>query len=110
MKFAEFNASTGEFLSRRDQPAADDLLKGIGSDVPAKQTEGDQAEDAKCQEEFPRNSLAPGRNRLGRWLAGLFGRFLGQRFRSPALGSGARIRLPARRFASPPESSSFIFF
>jgi hypothetical protein len=35
VKLAEFDASTGDFLSRGDYAAADLLLKRIGRDVPA---------------------------------------------------------------------------
>jgi hypothetical protein len=47
VKLAEFDASTGDFLSRGDYAAADLLLKRIGRDVPAKKAEGDYAENAE---------------------------------------------------------------
>ena len=37
VKFAEFDAAAGDFLNRRDHAAANQLLKGIGGDVPGKQ-------------------------------------------------------------------------
>ena len=117
VKFSEFDASAGDFLHRRDHAAADQLLKGIGSDVPAEQGECKQAENTKRQKEFPQDAPARGRNRPGQRfdqrLSRGFGRRFGhgcvQRLRSPALDSGVRIWLPERRLASQPESSSFIF-
>ncbi len=110
---AEFDASARDFLQRRDHPAADHPLKGIGRDIPAEQAETNQAENAERQKEFPQDAPAFGRNRLGRWFGRRFGRWLGrwfgQRLRSPLLDSGVRIWLPERRLASHPESSSFIF-
>ena len=50
VKLAKFDASTGEFFSRRDYAAADSLLKGIGSDIPGEQAEGNQGENAERQE------------------------------------------------------------
>src|SRR5450759_1485885 len=105
VKFPELDAAAGDFLNRRDHSAADHLLKGIRSDVPAEQAESNQAENAEQQKEFPENAPTLGRNRLGR----LLGRLFGQRFRSPVLDSGVKIWLPERRLASHPESSSFIF-
>ena len=109
VQFAKLDAAARHFLQRRDHSAANHLLKGIGRDVPAEQTESDKTENAKPQKEFPQDAPAHGRNRLGRWFRRRFGRWFGQRFRSPLLDSGVRIWLPERRLTSHPESSSFIF-
>ena len=53
VKFPEFDAAPGHFLNRRDDSAADQLLKGIRSDIPAEQSESNQAENTKRQKEFP---------------------------------------------------------
>ncbi len=113
VKFPEFDAAAGDFLNRCDHAAADPLLKGIGSDEPAEQAESNQAENAERQKEFPQDTPALGRNRLGWRLARRFSQRFGRRFtqgfRSPALDSGVKIWLSERRLASHTESSSFIF-
>ena len=47
VEFTEFDASTNNFLDRRDHAAPNPLLKGIGGHVPAEQAEGNQAKQAK---------------------------------------------------------------
>src|ERR1700686_1913411 len=113
MKFAELDAATRDFLKRCDHSAADRLLKRIRSDIPAEQAESNQAENAKQQEKLPQDAPALRRRRLARWLGRLIDRMLarlvGHGFRSPALDSGVKIRLPERKLASQTVRSSFIF-
>src|SRR5882762_284901 len=45
VKFPEFDAAARDFLKRRDHSAANQLLKGIRSRVPAERSEYNQAED-----------------------------------------------------------------
>src|SRR5260221_4903438 len=113
VKFAEFDAAAGDFLDRRDDPAANELLNGIRGGVPAECTECNQAEYAKQQKQFPQCAPALGRRELARSMVQLpgrlVGRFVGQGVRSPVLDSGVKMWLPERRLASHTESSSFIF-
>src|SRR5260221_9510163 len=113
VKFAEFDAAAGDFLDRCDDPAANQLLKGIRGGVPAECTECNQAEYAKQQKQFPQCAPALGRRELARSMVQLPGRLLGpllgQGVRSPVLDSGVKMWLPERRLASHTESSSFIF-
>jgi hypothetical protein len=47
VKFAEFDASTGRPLERRNHVTPYQLMEGVGSDIPAKQSKHRQAEHAK---------------------------------------------------------------
>src|SRR4030088_1534806 len=66
VKFAEFDAAAGGFLHRRDYSAANQLLKGIGRDVPGECGEYNHAEHEKQPKKLPQNAPALGRRRLAR--------------------------------------------
>ena len=98
VEFAEFDPAAHDLLNRGNHPAANQLLKGIGGDVPGEQPKSNQAKNAERQKKLPQDAPALRRRRLS------------QRFCSPPLDSGVAIWLSERRFASQPVSSSFIFF
>src|SRR5260370_31960430 len=94
VQFSKFNAAARHFFQRRDHSAANHLLEGIGRDVPAEQTESDDAENAEPEKELPQDAPALGRYSLRRSFGRWFGRWFGQGFRSPLFHSGVRIWLP----------------
>src|SRR5690348_677342 len=93
MKLAHFDAAACRFFQGSDDLAANPLLKRVSADIPAQQSNRNQAEHRKQQEQLP--PFAPGTRRPI------------QRFCSPS--SGFEILLSERKLCSQPAINSFIF-